>query len=299
MAASGTLLVLGANGQVGRALTTLLGPRAIALGRAQADLSRPSELIEQIEAALRERAVPVNTLGAVINAAAYTQVDRAESEEATALAVNAESPGLVARWCEDRGIPFVHYSTDYVFLGEGNVPWRESDATGPLSAYGRTKLEGERRVAEAGGKHLIFRTSWVYDRDGKNFLNTMLRLRAERDVLRVVADQFGAPTYAPHLAQATLAALENARGASRFPSGVYHLCGAGETTWHGFACAIFEAAERAGRHFSGPCRVEAIQTEEFPTPARRPRNSRMDCGKAARELGVRMPEWREGLRDFF
>jgi dTDP-4-dehydrorhamnose reductase len=279
------IMVLGAGGQVGRALVEALGPRAIALGRSDADYSRPTTL-----PAVLDRFKPA----AVINAAAYTQVDRAESEYDEALRVNGEAPGILAGWCAAHDVPLVHYSTDYVFPGTGFRPWTETDAVGPLNAYGRTKLEGERRVAAAGGQWLIFRTSWVYDAIGRNFFTTMLRLGQERETLSVVADQHGAPTYAPHLAEATLRALERAMAQAEFPSGIYHLCHGGETTWHGFSEAIFAGA----RYRAHNLRVESVRpiaSSEYPTPAKRPLNSRLDTSRALATFGVQLPHWLVGL----
>jgi dTDP-4-dehydrorhamnose reductase len=252
---------------------------------------------------------------AIINAAAYTAVDKAEEEEVRAHNINARAPEILARYCREQDIPFVHYSTDYVFDGSGKEPWKETDATNPLSAYGRTKREGEKRIEAVGGKYLIFRTSWVYDETGKNFVNTMLRLGTERDELRVVNDQWGAPTYARHLAQATLAALENAQKASRFPSGIYHLCGGGETNWQAFAREIFalrhceersDAAIPKEVWIASPSarddgmqspKIHGIPSSEYPTPAKRPMNSRLDCSKAKQVLGVTLPAWEAGLKE--
>ncbi len=281
----GPIVVTGASGQVGRALLELLGSRGLGLTRAELDLSDPDGLERRLEGLMPS---------ALLNPAAYTQVDLAESEPEVARRVNAAAPGVLARWCAARDIPLVHFSTDYVFPGDGERPWRETDAPGPLNVYGRTKLEGERQVAEAGGRALVLRTSWVYDAAGKNFLTTMLRLGREREVLRVVADQHGAPTYAPHLAAAALEALENALARPEFPSGVYHLCGRGAATWHSFAEAIFAGARARGV----PLRVrevEPIPTASYPTPARRPFNSRLDTSRARALLGVELPEWAAGL----
>lgn len=290
-AKAGKILVLGATGQVGKALRDLLGAKGFAWDRSQLDLSAPRTLAKALTAFwLNENP------SCVINAAAYTSVDQAEKEEPLARAINAESPGEIARWCAERNVPFVHYSTDYVFDGVGDRKWTETSRTGPLGAYGRTKLAGEYAVRDAGGRHLIFRTSWVYDSQGRNFLKTMLKLGADREVLKIVTDQHGAPTYAPHLARATLEALVRARQMPAFPTGLYHLCAGGETTWHGFASAIFEAA----RSKDLPLKVRevlAITTAEYPTPARRPLNSRLDTTKAERILGVSLPEWHSGLRE--
>lgn len=275
------LLITGANGQVGKALMEL-AENAIGVTRKEIDLETLAFFPG--ESGLRP--------SAIINAAAYTAVDKAEEEEIRAFNINARAPEILAAYCKERDIPFIHYSTDYVFDGSGKTPWKESDPTNPLSAYGRTKLEGEKRIAAIGGKYLIFRTSWVYDETGKNFLNTMLRLGAERDELRVVNDQWGAPTYARHLAQATLAALENAQNATRFPSGIYHLCGGGETNWQAFAREIFEVAQPP----KSP-KIHGIPTSEYPTPAKRPLNSRLDGSKAKQVLGVALPSWEAGLRE--
>jgi len=283
--------VFGASGQVGRAWLELLGASAIALDRTTADLSTPEQL-----APLLDRIHASTPLAAVVNAAAYTAVDQAEKEETLAHTINATSPGVIARWCAAHDVPLVHYSTDYVFSGAGTKPWSEEDEVAPLSAYGRTKLAGEREVTAAGGKTLIFRTSWVYDAYGKNFVRTMLHLGAERDTLRVVADQFGAPTYAPHLAHASFVALQKAVQGPVFPSGIYHLCNAGETSWHGFASRIFDRARALGISLAVKA-VEAIPTSAYPTPATRPLNSRLNLDKAARVFALQLPNWVEGLEE--
>ncbi len=275
------ILIIGSNGQVGHALMEL-AENAIGVTRQEIDLEK-IQFFPQ-ESGLRP--------SAIINAAAYTAVDKAEEEEIRAHQINAIAPGILAAYCKDQGIPFVHYSTDYVFDGSGDTYWKETDPVNPLSAYGRTKLAGERKIAEVGGDYLIFRTSWVYDETGKNFLNTMLRLGGEREELRVVNDQTGAPTYARHLAVATLQALKNAQKAPRFPSGVYHLSAGGKTTWHGFAEAIFSEAKEMKVK-----KVIGIPSSEYPTPAKRPLNSRLDCSKAAQVLGVTLPDWRQGLKE--
>ncbi len=279
------LLVLGANGQIGSAMKAL-HPTAVFLDRKDADLAKPA----MIESVLESHAPDM-----VINAAAYTQVDNAEAEEKIAFTINAESPSVIAIYCAGRDIPFVHYSTDYVFNGSGEKPWKEDDEVSPLSVYGRTKLAGEDRIKQVGGRYLIFRTSWLYDATGKNFLNTMLRLGAEREELKVVSDQMGAPTYVPQLARASLKALGNALRKEEFPSGVYHLCHAGATSWYGFATAIFEQARAQGVSLKVH-KIHPIPTEQYPTPAKRPKNSRLDCNKAYQVLGVEMPSWQQGLQ---
>lgn len=281
------IAVLGAGGQVGRALVSLLGERGIGLSRVEADLADVQAVITTLEASQPD---------AVINAAAYTQVDKAESEAELATRINAEAPEALAAWCAKRDIPFIHYSTDYVFDGSGQKPWGEDDAAAPLSTYGRSKREGERGVEAAGGKYLIFRTSWVYDAEGKNFLNTMLRLGAEREALKIVDDQHGAPTYAPHLAQMTVAALDKASGMQAFPAGVYHAVNAGETTWCGFAKAIFARALEKQVPLAIKT-VEPIPSVAYPTPAVRPLNSRLNCEKLHTVFGLSLPHWEQGLAE--
>jgi dTDP-4-dehydrorhamnose reductase len=278
------ILVIGSDGQLAKAFKALL-PDAVFLGRGVLDLAYP----ERVEAALGHY-----NPAAVINAAAYTQVDNAESEEALAITVNAQSPAAIAIYCSARAIPFVHFSTDYVFDGSGDTPWREDDTPAPLGAYGRSKLAGENAVERIGGKYLIFRTSWVYDALGKNFVNTILRLAAEREELRVINDQFGAPTYAPHLAEAVLRALQHAMSDPHFPSGIYHLCNAGVTTWYAFAVQIVEHARRRGLPVKTKV-IHPIRAMEYPLPAPRPHNSRLDCALAHSIFGVSLPAWEEGL----
>jgi dTDP-4-dehydrorhamnose reductase len=284
------LWIIGKTGQIGRALGAQLGDRAVCLGSDDLDLSKPDRLPPALDALAADLAVPE----AIINAAAYTRVDQAETDHAIAFAVNGAAPGALARWCAGRDVPFVHYSTDYVYPGHGETAWREDDDTQPLNEYGRSKLQGDRLVEESGARYLILRTSWVYDGVGKNFFNTMMRLCRERDTLRVVADQIGAPTYAPHAAAATLSVLARARQVFTFPSGVYHLVNGGEVSWHGFAQAIVDEATRAGVAVRAR-QVEAISTADFPTPAARPLNSRLDSTRLERVFGERLPDWRAGL----
>jgi dTDP-4-dehydrorhamnose reductase len=279
------ILVLGAHGQVGRALMNMI-PDAIGLSRDDCDLTRIDRLPETLE---KYKA------GAIINAAAYTAVDRAEDEEPIAHLINAEAPTVMAAFCKGKGIPFIHYSTDYVFDGSGGTPWHETDEAAPLNAYGRTKLAGEQGIIRTGGNHLIFRTSWVYDAEGKNFLNTMLRLGNEKEQLSVVDDQFGAPSYAPHLAEATLDALRKSVQSTRFPSGIYHMCNGGVTSWMNFAKQIFALGYRKQLPLVVKA-VNGIPTEQYPTPAKRPANSRLDCSKLRNVLGIELPHWEDGLR---
>lgn len=281
------ILVLGAGGQLGRALLLQLGERAIGLDRAACDLSQAGFT----------RKLASYSPKALINAAAYTQVDRVESERELAMRINADAVGELAVWCKMQEIPLVHYSTDYVFDGNGTRARVEEDPTNPLNYYGASKLVGEQLLAASGADYLLFRTSWVYDAWGKNFPNTMLRLFSERESISVVADQIGAPTYAPHLARASLQALEAALAAPKFPTGIYHLCAKGECSWHGFAQAIFTLASAADSGIK--CKlIQPITTAEYPTPAKRPLNSRLDCSKAKNMLSVALPDWQQGLQEW-
>jgi len=273
------VLVFGQTGQVATELARRAGPGVdiVTKGRIEADLETRG-----VSAA----AIAAGRWDAVINAAAYTAVDRAEGDEARALAVNATAPGEMAAACAARGIPFLHISTDYVFDGTGDAPWTPDAATAPLNAYGRTKLAGEIAVRAAGGRHLILRTSWVFSAHGANFVKTMLRLGAERDALRVVDDQWGGPTPAAAIADALLAAAKAmAAGAA---GGTYHFAGAPPTTWARFARETFAIAAL-------PCRVEPIPTAGYPTPAPRPLNSRLDCATLTADFGIIPPDWRADL----
>ncbi len=270
------ILVFGANGQVGQALAA--APGVTALGRAEADLSEPGACT----AAIRAHAPK-----AVINAAAWTDVDGAEGQEAAARLVNADAPGEMARVCAALDVPFAHISTDYVFDGTGTRPWVPGDAPAPLGAYGRTKLAGEQQVADAGGRWVVLRTSWVFSGQGRNFVTTMLRLGAEREALTIVADQIGGPTPAGAIADACLhiaRALQD--GAS---SGIYHFAGAPDVSWADFARAIFEVAGLS-------CNVTDIASTDWPTPAARPANSRLDCTSLVEVFGIQQPDWRDALR---
>lgn len=264
-------LIFGRNGQLARSLREIW-PQATFLS---VDFT-----VDDLPATLDE-----NRPRLVINTAAYTNVDRAETEPELAMQINAEAPDKIARWCAGAGAKLVHVSTDYVFDGHGNRPWRESDTPAPLNAYGRSKRAGEVAVLAAG--QIVVRTSWLYSPWGRNFLKTMLTLGAERERLTVVNDQFGAPTYAPDLAQA-LARL-TAHPAFGPALGVYHLTNAGVTTWFDFARAIFE--RRPGRVRE----VVPLTTAEFPSPALRPHNSRLDNAKIQREFGIQMRPWTESL----
>jgi dTDP-4-dehydrorhamnose reductase len=285
------ILVLGAHGQVGHELPRALCRlgQVIALDRSGADLGEP----ESLRAVVREHRPQ-----AIVNAAAYTAVDRAESEPELARTINAVAPGVLAEEARALGACLVHYSTDYVFDGRKNTPYDERDVPNPLSAYGRSKLSGERAVAGACGRHLIMRTSWVVGAHGANFLKTMLRLAAERDSLRVVADQHGAPTSAALIADVTARALQcmaqALEGDSRW--GLYHLAAAGETTWHGYARHVVGRARDLGVALkAAPDAVAAITTAEYPTPAARPANSRLNTAKLRTTFAVELPDWRHGV----
>jgi dTDP-4-dehydrorhamnose reductase len=285
------ILVLGKNGQVGWELQRSLAALGdvLALDRAGADLSRPESLPDVVRQARPD---------VIVNAAAYTAVDRAESERALAFRVNAESVDVLARCAAECGAMLVHYSTDYVFDGSGTRPWREDDPAGPLGAYGASKLAGEQAIVGNGCHHLVLRTSWVYAARGHNFVRTMLRLASERDELRVVSDQFGAPTPAGLLADMTASAIARAAGGDASISGTFHVCPRGETTWHGVATAALRAAEARGVTLRCPPeRVVAISTSEFPTPARRPSNSRLCVDRIERTLDVVLPHWHDPLPD--
>jgi len=273
-----SILVFGRTGQLARELAKHEG--VTCLGRDQADLSDP----EACANAIRDRA-PLS----VINAAAYTAVDRAEEEEALATVINGDAPGAMARACAELDIPFVTVSTDYVFDGKGTASWRTDDASAPVNAYGRSKLAGERAVSMAGGAFGILRTSWVVSSHGHNFVKTMLRLGRERERLTIVADQIGAPTPARDIATACLEmALQLGQDPAK--SGLYHLAGAPQTSWADFAREIFRQAGIT-------CKVEDILTSDYPTPAARPLNSRLDCALLETVFGIPQPDWRTGLND--
>jgi dTDP-4-dehydrorhamnose reductase len=271
------LLVFGKTGQVARELQRL-APDATYLGREEADLLDPAACAAAISA---------HEADAVINAAAWTAVDKAETEEAAATVVNGDAPTAMARAAAAKVIPFLHISTDYVFDGTGDQPFTPDHPTGPLGAYGRSKLAGEQGVRAAGGNHLILRTSWVVSTHGANFVKTMLRLGREREGLNVVADQIGGPTPASAIAQALLTATKAMTDGA--PGGTHHFSGAPDTSWAGFARAIMAEA-------SLPCRINDIPTSEYPTPARRPLNSRLDCRAFTEAFGIPRPDWREGLK---
>jgi dTDP-4-dehydrorhamnose reductase len=286
------VLLTGVTGQVGWELARSLMPlgEVVAPDRAACDLSRPETL-----AALVERAAPE----VIVNAAAYTAVDQAEAEEALATTINGTAVGVLAQAARRRGALFIHYSTDYVFDGRGAAPIAEDASVCPLNAYGRSKLAGEVAVRESCAEALVLRTSWVYAARGRNFLRTILRLAAEREELRVVADQFGAPTWARNIADATAQLIPLAlaeRRAGRFEPATLHLTNAGVTSWHGFATALIEASRRSHpERVLKVSRVLPLTSADYPLPAPRPANSRLDGGVLARRYGLRLPPWEQAV----
>jgi dTDP-4-dehydrorhamnose reductase len=285
------LLVTGANGQLGFELQRALAPLGdvVACGRDVCDLSNP----DSIRAAVRAAKPDV-----IFSAGAYTAVDKAESEPDLACAVNATAPGIFGEEAAKLGALVIHYSTDYVFDGIKPSAYCETDATNPLGVYGKTKLEGENALAASGGDHLIFRTSWVFGAHGKNFLKTILRLASTRDELRIVADQFGAPTGAALLADASahIAARYLRDGGENFHFGLYHLAAGGETSWHGFARHIVaKATAEDCKLKAAPERILPISAAEYPTPAARPANSRLDTSKFRAAFWLHLPDWSHGV----
>lgn len=287
------ILLLGADGQVGWELRRALLPLGtlLAYGRRQADLAQ----LDSLQGLLDDLQPAV-----IVNAAAYTAVDRAEAETELAHRINAEAPELCAHWAAQKGAWLVHYSTDYVFDGRREGAYDEASATCPLSNYGRSKLVGEQAIARSGCQHLILRTSWVYALRGNNFAHTMLRLGREREQLRVVADQVGAPTSAELIADVTALALHRMLQSPAFAEeaqGLYHLSASGSTSWHGYAQYLLEQAAALGLEFR--CKqVLPIGTADYPLPAPRPKNSRLDCSRLCRRFGITLPDWRVQVSRF-
>ncbi len=287
------ILLLGKNGQVGWELQRALAPlgEVVALdfdspGPLAADFSKPESLAATVRAVAPQ---------IIVNAAAHTAVDKAESEPEFARALNAASPAVLAREAASLGAWLMHYSTDYVFDGSGSTPWREDSPTGPLSVYGVTKLEAEEAIRASGCKHLIFRTSWVYAARGGNFAKTMLKLAKERDKLTVIDDQIGSPTGADLLADLTAHALRAGLARPEL-AGTYHAVAAGETSWHGYARHVIEYARAAGQPIKvAPDAILAVPTSAFPTPAKRPGNSRMNTAKLRSTFGLSLPAWQAGV----
>ena len=286
------ILLLGKNGQVGWELQRSLAPlgEVIALDRHSTDfcgdLSQPERLIET---------VAVCRPDLIVNAAAHTAVDKAESEPELVRRINAEAPAALAQAAVHTGAWLVHYSTDYVFDGSGEQPWHEGDTTGPLGVYGQTKLEGEQAIAASGCQHLIFRTSWVYAARGGNFARTMLRLAQERERLTVIDDQWGAPTGADLIADVTAHAVRQAlRDAS--VSGLYHLVAGGQTSWHGYASHVIAQAQKLRPELNWAVKeIAPVPTTAFPTPAKRPLNSRLNTQKLQSRFALTLPHWQQGV----
>jgi len=284
------ILLFGKNGQVGWELQRSLAPlgELIALDADSRELCGDFTDLDGLIQTVRAVAPDV-----IVNAAAHTAVDKAESEPELVRTINALAPGMLAREAQRCNAWLIHYSTDYVFDGSGEQPWRETDAAAPLSVYGATKLEGEQLIRQSGCKHLIFRTSWVYGARGGNFAKTMLRLAQERDSLTVIDDQIGAPTGADLLADITAHAIRAARPEL---SGLYHLVAAGETSWHGYAGFVLDHARRAGIALKvAPEAIQPVPTSAFPTPAKRPLNSRLDTAKLRSAFGLTLPMWQNGV----
>jgi dTDP-4-dehydrorhamnose reductase len=285
------ILLLGKNGQVGWELQRALAPLGalVALDRAGADgLRGDLEDLDGLAHTVRKLAP-----GLIVNAAAYTAVDKAETDLARAQCINAEAPGVLAKAAAEVGALLVHYSTDYVFDGSGDKPWREDSPTGPLSVYGRTKLAGEAAIRASGCRHLIFRTSWVHAARGGNFARTMLRLAAERERLTVIADQIGAPTGADLIADVSAHAIR-ASVAAPERCGTYHLVADGETSWHGYARFVIETARELGVALKVE-EIAPIATRDYPTAAARPLNSRLDTQRLRATFGLHVPDWRDGV----
>ena len=273
-----TILVFGKTGQLARELQAL--GNVICLARDEADLSEPESCAE---------AIRKHSPKGVINAAAYTAVDRAEDEATVAARVNGWAPAAMAKACAELDAPFVHISTDYVFDGSGNEPWKPDQLTNPKNAYGLSKLIGENAVRDAGGRYAILRTSWVFSSHGSNFVKSLLKLSKDRDQLKIVADQVGGPTPASAIAQTCLDLVDQlANDASK--AGTYHFSGAPDVSWKEFAETIFA---QAGREVT----VKGISTSEYPTPATRPLNSRLDCSSLEQAFGIARPDWRRGLQN--
>jgi dTDP-4-dehydrorhamnose reductase len=292
------ILLTGASGQVGGDLLETLKPigEVIAPARAEMDLAN-ADSVRQMIRAVRPRWI--------VNPGAYTAVDKAETEPELAFAINAEAVRIMGQEARAIGAGIIHFSTDYVFDGSGSAPYRETDATRPVSVYGASKLAGEKALADTGAAHMIFRTSWVYGTRGKNFLLTILKLAQERETLRVVADQYGAPTWSRDLARMTAEVIrkceakpliQDLTGALAKVEDVFHATDAGETTWYGFAAeaVLLQRERKPGVRFAT---IEAITTAEYPTPAKRPANSRMNCERLKKRFGWEMPDWRVSLRE--
>jgi len=281
------ILITGQHGQVSRELQLRLQGlgELIVLGRDRLDLADAEQIRQQVRG---------HRPGLIINAAAHTAVDLAESEPDAAYAINATAPGILAEEAKALGVPLIHYSTDYVFDGSKPAPYTEADTPNPLGVYGQSKLAGEQAIAAVGGEYLILRTSWVYSNHGKNFLLTMQRLLQEKPHMRIVADQIGAPTWAGTIANSTRVLIERWQAGEAGQWGTYHLTARGETSWFGFAQAIGEHLHAQGKACA---ELEAIPSSAYPTPAKRPLNSRLDCSRLQQQWHVSQPQWQDALRE--
>lgn len=288
------ILLTGANGQVGFELQRALAVLGdiISLDRAGLDLTQPDAIRQTLD---RHRP------HIIVNPAAYTAVDKAESDADTAYKVNADAPAALAAWAAEHGAILIHYSTDYVFDGEKDDPYVETDTVNPQSVYGASKLAGEQAIVASGASHVIFRTSWVFGAHGANFLKTILRLADERESLNIVADQIGAPTSAALLADVTAHVIQRYRQSEQaFPSGVYHLCAAGETSWFDYARLATRLAQGRGLPLKlSSADIQPIPSSAYPTPAKRPHNSRLDCSKIRATFDIHLPDWQDGVRHVF
>ena len=282
------ILLTGGTGQVGRSILAKVQAHQepfFAPSRSELDLSDPQSL---------QRVLESRDWTAIINAGAYTAVDQAESEPLLAEAINAKAPAILARFCQERAIPLIHFSTDYVFAGDASSPYKEDAHTAPLGVYGTSKLAGEQAILASHCRAVILRTSWVVSPYGKNFIKTMLRLAQERDEIRVVADQFGCPTGAPDLASVILLVLPRLMADQNAPTGIYHCCNQGETTWAGLARVVME--ESAG--LGGPrARIIDITTADYPTPAQRPHSSRLSCDRLQKDWDITLRAWQPMVAD--
>ena len=286
------ILLFGKNGQVGWELQRSLAPlgEVIALGSDSQDYCGDFTNLQGLAETVQKIKPDI-----IVNAAAHTAVDKAESEAELAQTINADAPALLAHEAKNLNAWLIHYSTDYVFDGSGTKPWIETDPTAPLGVYGATKLAGEQAIQASGGNHLIFRTSWVYGARGNNFAKTMLRLAQERDSLSVINDQIGAPTGADLLADVTAHAIRTVQSKKEL-SGLYHLVSSGETSWHGYARYVIDTAQKMGQELKTSTEsINPVPTSAFPTPAERPKNSRLNTDKLQRNFGLNLPEWQGGV----
>lgn len=285
MASSLKFVICGKNGQLSSAFSKLVSHDTVYFSHNEVDFTS----LDSVTAAFTKHAPDV-----IINLCAYTNVEKAEDHKEQAYKANAETPKTLAKYCAQNNVILVHFSTDYVYAGEGNAPQSETTELSPLNIYGLSKLQGENEIVKINCKHLIFRTSWLFDGKSKNFFTTMMSLSMQRQTLSIINDQIGAPTHTYHLAQATLKAVNNAIKTDVFPSGIYNLCSSGEVSWFNYASLIFEKSEEKGCDLLLKC-VKSVPSESYKTKAKRPLNSRLDCFKASEILNVKMPSWEEGV----